>query len=153
MSKKIEPTVLTLSEESSLKELLNKSTLKARILTRARILLALHQGKSPKNIASDLFVSVPTVYLTRRLYAQVGLNGAIYDAPRSGAPIQISGKARAAITALACTNAPEGHTTWTLQMLADKAIELKFVETISYGSVHNILKKTKLSPINMLIGA
>jgi transposase len=143
MSKKIEPLVLTLSEETFLKERLNKSMSNSRVLTRARILLALHQGKSPKDVAHDLFVSLPTVYLIRRLYAQVGLNGAIYDAPRSGAPIQISGKARAAITALACTDAPEGHTTWTLQMLADKAIELKFVDTISYGSVHNILKKTK----------
>jgi transposase len=152
MSRQFEPTVLFDSDESSLKDLLSKGLQKARVLTRARILLALHQGKSPKIVAADLYTSLATVYDTRNSYFQVGLNGTLYDAPRSGAPIQISGKARAAITALACTDAPEGHTTWTLQMLADKAIELKFVETISYGSVHNILKKTKSSPINTLIG-
>ena len=143
MSRQIEPTVLLDSDESSLKDLLSKGHQNTRVLTRARILLALHQGKSPKTVSGDLYVSLSTVYDTRNSYFQVGLNTTLYDAPRSGAPVQISGMARAAITALACTDAPEGHTTWTLQMLADKAIELKFVETISYGSVYNILKKTK----------
>ena len=142
MGRKYQPTHLPTEEESSLKELLKKGTHNARVQNRARILLALHQGKKPEVIAQDLFTSVPTVYTIRRQYLAGGLEAALYDAPRSGAPVQIDGKARAEITALACSDAPEGHTTWTLQLLADKAIALNFVETISYGTVFNILKKT-----------
>jgi putative transposase len=142
MGRKYQPTILQEDEESSLKELLKRGSCNARVQNRARILLALHQGKRPEVIATDLFTSIPTIYTIRRQYFEAGIDGALYDAPRSGAPVQIDGKARAAITALACTNAPEGHTTWTLQLLADKAIALNYVETISYGTVFNILKKT-----------
>ena len=146
------PTVLPIDHESSLKEMLNKGSAKPRVLTRTRILLALNQGKTPEVVAQDLFVSVCTVYNIRDNYHKEGLKRALYDAPRSGAPIQISGKAKAEITALACTDAPKGHIKWTLQMLADKSVELNFVETISYGSVHNILKKTNYNPTATKIG-
>jgi transposase len=142
MGRKLLPTVLSSDHESSLKALLNTGSCKARVLTRARILLALNEGKTPEIVARDVFVSVCTVYNTRDNYHSEGLERALHDAPRSGAPVQISGKAKAEITALACTDAPEGHTKWTLQMLADKSVALNYVETISYGSVHNILKKT-----------
>jgi putative transposase len=152
MRNKLLPTVLPIEVESSLKDLLNKGTAKARTLTRARILLALHQGKTPEIVSKDVFVSLCTVYNVRDKYHNEDLERALYDAPRSGAPIQISGKARAEITALACTEAPTGHLKWTLQMLADKSVELKFVDDISYGSVHNILKKTNCNPTAKKIG-
>ncbi len=50
--------------------------------------------------------------------------------------------ARAKITALACSQAPEGHARWTLRLLADKAVELGFVEAISHNTVKGVLKKT-----------
>jgi Homeodomain-like domain len=128
MGRNYQPTVLTPDGESFLIDLLNKGVSKARVLTRSRVLLALGQGKKVDDVA-------------------------IYDAPRSGAPVQISPKVRAEITALACTEAPEGHTVWTLQMLADRAVQLQFIDTISYGSVHNILKKTSYSPKNKPNGA
>jgi transposase len=153
MGRNYQPTVLTPDGESFLIDLLNKGVSKARVLTRARVLLALGQGKKVDDVARDLFVGVNTVYDIRRLYFADGLDRAIYDAPRSGAPVQISPKVRAEITALACTEAPEGHTVWTLQMLADRAVQLQFIDTISYGSVHNILKKTSYSPKNKPNGA
>jgi putative transposase len=152
MGKQSLPTILSIEEESSLKEMLNKGIAKAREQTRARILLALNQGKTPEMVSNDVFVSVCTVYNVRYNYHNEGLQRALTDAPRSGAPIQISGKARAEITALACTDAPTGHLKWTLQMLADKSVELKFVDEISYGSVHNILKKTNCNPTAKKIG-
>jgi len=47
----------------------------------------------------------------------------LQDKPRSGRPIEIDGQQRAKVTALACSDAPEGHGRWTLRLLADKAIE------------------------------
>jgi hypothetical protein len=83
-----------------------------------------------------------TVASWRDKFAAGGLAAALYDKPRSGRPIEIDGVARAKITALACTPAPAGHARWKLDMLADKAVELKYVEHISDTHVGTLLKKT-----------
>ena len=64
------------------------------------------------------------------------------DKQRIGRPIVISGTERAKITALACSDAPEGHSTWTLRLLADKVVELVICERIAHTQVGVILKKT-----------
>ncbi|MGI4760495.1 MAG: hypothetical protein ACRYF0_07310, partial [Janthinobacterium lividum] len=56
------------------------------------------------------------------------------------------GAQRAAVTALACTPAPVGHSRWTLRLLADKAVELALVDTISHETVSQVLKKMSCSP-------
>ncbi|MCA1556800.1 MAG: helix-turn-helix domain-containing protein, partial [Acidobacteria bacterium] len=66
----------------------------------------------------------------------------LHDKPRSGQPCRIDGVAYAKITALACSTAPAGHARWTLRLLADKAIELGFCESISHSTVQEVLKKT-----------
>ena len=66
-----------------------------------------------------------------------------HDNPRSGAPTKFEGKHRAQITALACTEAPEGYAKWSLSLLADKAVETGIVDTISKAHIARILKKTK----------
>lgn len=143
MGRKVEKIELPTEVESSLKDLLKRGQLGGRTYTRIHILLQSHQGKHPDAIVQDLDTSASTFYTVLKNYRASGWERAIYDAPREGAPIKIEGKARAEITALACSEAPMGHSVWTLQMLADKAVELKFVEEISYGTVFNILKKTK----------
>ena len=143
MKIKVSQIDLAKEGESSLKDLLKKGQLGARTYRRIHILLKSHEGKDPETIVSEIDTCLSTVYTVLSNYRASGWERAIYDAPRSGAPIKIEGKARAEITALACSAAPPGHCVWTLQMLADKAVELKFVEEISYGTVYNILKKTK----------
>ena len=66
----------------------------------------------------------------------------LQDEPRSGRPIEIDGEQRAKITALACSDAPEGYDRWSLRLLADKAVELSYCEKISYSQVRFVLKKT-----------
>jgi len=66
----------------------------------------------------------------------------LIDEPRTGRPIRIDGTMRAKITALACSETPDGRAKWSLQLLADKAVELELVETISPSKVRQILKKT-----------
>ncbi len=134
---------LTKKDQKELQKLSRNGTLKARKLNRCRILLLKAQGKSQVEIAKLLKMSPVTVNAICQRYENEGLDGALNERPRSGKPSIFSGKQRAKITALACTNAPEGHSQWSLRLLADKAVELKLVDSISHMDVGRILKKTK----------
>ena len=98
-------------------------------------------------------MSRQTVGQVRQRYEQAGVVAALAEAPRSGAPRRFDGPARAALTALACTQAPVGHSRWSLRLLADKAVELCLVETISHETVGQVLKKTSCSPTASSTGA
>jgi transposase len=109
---------------------------------RARILDLLARNSSAAEIATLLGCSPTTVYNVKHRYQAEGLESALTEKPRSGKPVQISGEARARITALACSDAPAGHARWTLRLLADKSVELGFCESVSHNHVRQILKKT-----------
>jgi putative transposase len=134
--------LLSADELGSLTALHARGSAPARTLTRARVLDLLHQGQHPRQIAETLRLSVATIYNIKRRYLAGGLDQALYDQPRPGKPSTIDGSARAHITALACSTAPEGHARWTLRLLADQAVELGIVEQISHTAVRHILKKT-----------
>lgn len=134
---------LTKKDQKELKALSQSGTLKARQLNRCRILLLKAQGKSQVEIAELLRMSQVTVNTICQRYENEGLDGALNERPRSGKPSIFSGKQRAKITALACSDAPEGRSQWSLRLLADKAVELKLVDSISHTDVGRILKKTK----------
>jgi putative transposase len=152
MSRKVTPVSLSTDVESSLKALLKRGKLGVRTYNRIHILLD-WQSKHPSQISEDRGVSLATVYNVRTQYLLTNdYKSAIYDAPRSGAPITISGKVRAEITVIACSEAPLGHLEWTLQMIADKAVEMQMIESISRSSVHTILKKTKFNPTDKPVG-
>src|SRR5215831_8849827 len=133
MARKAQPLHLSDDEHRSLITLFQHGSTKARIQTRARILDLLHRQQHPNAIADTLQVTTTTVYNLKRRYLQQGLEAALYDQPRAGRPIEIDGTARAKITALACTQAPTGHARWTLRLLADRAVELGFVDSISHN--------------------
>ncbi|MEE9430804.1 MAG: helix-turn-helix domain-containing protein [Melioribacteraceae bacterium] len=123
-----------------LKGLLSKGTLKVRKQNRARGLIELHKGKTYSEVSSLLNISYPTVLSWASKYKSDGLIF-LDDKPRSGRPIGLSGEDRAKITAIACSEPPEGYARWSLRLLADKLVELEIVETISFKQVGNILKK------------
>jgi transposase len=102
-----------------------------------------HQGYEQSEISHSLSVVRNTVRKICSRYIDEGLESAINEKPRSGAPSVFEGKQRAKITALACTEAPDGHSQWSLRLLADRAVELCLVEDISHTQVAKILKKTK----------
>jgi transposase len=145
MPRKAQPVSLTDDELRSLTTLTKRGATSARVQARARILLLLHRGRTSDEAASALAVGVATVFNVKRRYLSEGLSAALHDKPRSGKPPRIGGEARAKITALACSQAPEGHARWTLRLLADKAVELGFVEGISHNTVKEVLKKTASS--------
>jgi putative transposase len=142
MARKPQLIKLSADELRSLKTSLTKGTTSARIQTRARILDLLHRQRAPVDISAVLGVSVATVFNIKRRYLAEGLDAALHDKPRSGQPCRIDGTARAKITALACSTAPHGHARWTLRLLADKAIELGFCDSISHSTIQEVLKKT-----------
>ncbi|MFZ1752895.1 MAG: helix-turn-helix domain-containing protein [Caldilineaceae bacterium] len=132
---------LSEADREALKTLVSKGKPSIRVYKRALGLLDLDRGKTLGEVAQTVGVTRTTVGNWRDKYIEVGL-GFLQDAPRSGRPIEISGEQRAQITALACSQAPEGHARWDLRLLADKIVELEYCEHISHTQVSNILKKT-----------
>jgi putative transposase len=132
---------LTASERDHLETLLAKGSLPARTFKRATALLELDRGKTLTDVAATLDLTLVTVAAWRDRYRSKGL-ACLHDAPRSGRPITIDGTQRAKVTALACTEAPQGHGRWTLRLLADKVVEAGFCDAISHTTVGSILKKT-----------
>jgi transposase len=134
-----------LSEEdrTELNKYLRHGKSPARSLTRARILLLADEGHSDEVIVEALKVSRPTVNRIRKRYCEGGLDFALYEKPRSGAPPKLDGRVEAELTLLACSEPPEGRSKWTLRLLADKLVELEAVDSISHMSVHRILKKMR----------
>jgi hypothetical protein len=138
---------LKVKEVKILKALVSKGTEKARKITRCRILLLCH-AKHPKGeIALSLSIDPHTVTSVCRRYLEEGLEAAINEKPRPGAPTIFDGKLKAKITALACSTPPEGRSQWSLRLLSDKAVELDLIDSISHTDIGRILKKTKLNLI------
>lgn len=142
---KKEHVKLTDEDRETLNALLTKGSLKARVFKRATGLLELDRGKTLEAVAATLAVNYNTVAQWRDRYQERGLSDALYERPRSGRPIEIDGDARAKLTALACSPAPEGHACWGLKLLAEKAVTLEYCEHLSRTHVGNILKKTNSS--------
>ena len=137
---------LTAEQRSQLEELTRSGRGLARTQTKARILLLTDRNQAQPHtdaeIAAALQVSKPTIVRTRRRCVLEGLDAALYDKPRPGATPKITGEVEAQLTVLACSTPPEGKARWTLQLLADKLVELKLVDSISDVAVMHRLKKT-----------
>jgi len=134
---------LTLIDEdrSALTTLLAGGTLKVRKFKRATALLELDRGKSLTEVAATLDLNYNTIASLRDKYLATGLE-CLNDAPRSGRPCEIDGTQCAKITALACSDAPDGHTRWSLRLLAEKIVESGICDHISHTFVGEVLKKT-----------
>lgn len=142
---------LTDVQRTELKELQSKGTLKARTLKRILALLELDKGKTQSAVAKLINQSVTSIGNLIKRFEARGLK-CIYDEQRPGRPIDITAEQRDKITVLACEDAPEGHSQWSLRLLADKVIELGYCEHISHTQVKNILsKKTQTAPDKNLV--
>jgi len=132
-------------ERELLRRLISRGRERARKITRCRILLLADEGKSDNQIMEALKVARNTIRTVYSRYVQEGLASAIEEKPRSGAPTKFNGRLNAKITALACSEPPEGRGRWTLRLLADRVVELEMADSISHQTVKRILKKTNLS--------
>jgi len=142
--------LLPIKERKQLQALVHKGVQKARVINRARILLMADERvkdghKSDGDICKALGISPRMVAATREKYWRFGLRQALGEKPRTGHPPKLSGKGEALLTTIACSNAPEGRTRWTLRLMADKLVELKEVDSIARETVRRVLKKTTSS--------
>lgn len=135
---------LSADEREQLLQLIRRGKPSARKVTRARILLKAADGLTDDQIAALLDVGVATVERTRERFVEQGLD-ALNERPRAGARPKLTGKQQAHIIALTRSKAPQGHSHWTLRLLAGKVVELGFTESLSRESVRRMLKKTSLS--------
>lgn len=142
---------LTAREQTQLKELISKGKAAARKLAHARILLACDEtdecrGPSDTEVAEVVHVSRSTVERVRKAFVEEGLEPALNaKRPRQTRPPAFDGESEARLIALACSSPPQGRTRWTLQLLADRLVELEVFESISTEAVRQTLKKTPLS--------
>ncbi len=140
-------------EQVYLKSIVQKGIHPAREITRARVLLMLDRtGKTDhvryKRTAEYAGISVQAVYNMRDEYLsnqdiEAYLTRKKRETPP--VPVKVDGKVEAEIVALACSEAPEGHSRWTLRLLAEKAVSLNIVDSISHVRVQQILKKRNIS--------
>lgn len=145
---------LTSSERTKLQNLISKGSSTARMIMHANVLLAadennIHGRKSEAEIAELFHISRQTVHNVRQQYSEKGLAAAVGRKKRDTAPVQakITGDVEARIIALSCNQPPEGRSKWTLRLLADKAVELEIIDSISYVSIGQVLKKTSSNRI------
>jgi transposase len=134
------PVRLTPEQRESLEQLRTQG-LPRKQQYRSDILLRAHEGDTDQEIADDLGVHHDTVRRVRRRFAEHGLDAALADRPRPGAPPKLDGKQEAMVIALACTDAPGGRDRWSVRLLARRAVELEVVETVSRETVRRVLKK------------
>ena len=145
MARKASFIKLTEEDRSTLTDFVKTGMHSSRSIQRSQILLLNDKGQDIKSICSLLTLSLPTVGLVLSRYRNEGLTKALSDRPRSGSPSKITEEFEAHVTALACTDAPEGRSKWTIELLQEKVIQLKYIDTISDESIRNILKKVNLN--------
>lgn len=134
-------------ERDRLVGLVTKGVGSARSILRANILLASDKNReecmSVTEIASSYHTSRTTVENVRRSYVTRGLEATLVRKQRTTPPRQrkLTGDVEAHIIALACSEPPEGYARWTVRLLAEKSVELGYIDSISAMSVNRILKK------------
>lgn len=145
MPKKIYIVDLTKEERTQLLDFIKSGKHSARKLNRARILLLADEGKADGEIAEALHTGTATVQRTRQRFVEGNLGGALNERPRPGGQKKLDEKGEVILETLAHSQPPEGRKRWTLQLLADRLVQLKVVDSISYETVRQEVKKNGLS--------
>ena len=135
---------LTEEERKELKRLVGSGRHTARRIRWAHALVKADAGWSDAKIAEALDMSIPTAQRLRQRFVEEGLDVALGARSRKPRPYtrKLDGEQEARLVALTCSQPPEGHARWTLRLLADKMVELTYVESVSYETVRRVLKKT-----------
>lgn len=129
-------------ERKDLLALTKGGKLSARKLNRIHILLQANDGAHDKAIASALHIGMSTVARIRQRFVEGGVEHALTEDHRPGGKRKLDDKQEAFLIATACSDAPQGRKEWTMQLLADRLVQVKMVESISDETVRRTLKKT-----------
>jgi len=142
---------LTKSERAELMAVIDKGQHAAQTFRNAYILLNCDEGKYADKVTNEqisqvLKVGMRTIDRVKKKFIEGGMQAALSRTPSSRIYEKIvDGDIEAHLVALSCGTPPEGYGKWSLRLLADKMIELNYVESISYETIRRVLKKTSLS--------
>jgi len=147
------PILLTAEERKELEKFCKSGVHSVKLVSRARIILELDTSNGRKatkqeELAKRVDVSRQTVNEAKKDFlAAKNVKEFLQRKKRETPPVppKITGDVEAKIIALACGKVPQGCARWTLQLLADKSVELKYIDSITDMSVHRLLKKHNLS--------
>jgi len=123
-----------------LEELLQKGSLKSRTYKRIIALLELHKGATYASVSKTVLLTRQVLSTLAKKYANEGLV-CLYDLQRPGRPIETSQELEDSIITLACEAPPTGYSQWSIRLLADRVVQLKYCDKISPSQVFKILKK------------
>jgi len=149
MPRKIYHVEFTAKERTQLERYVKQGTKSARAITRARILLLSDDAYCDEDIMDTLGISRQTIYHLRKKYHEhtgKHILDLLPEKPRSGPPVKVDSRIAAHVAMIACSEAPAGAARWTLQLIADRLVELKMVDAICVESVRKALKKRHSNP-------
>jgi hypothetical protein len=142
--------VLTTEQRGQLEEVISKGSAKARKIQHAQVLLKIESGKDGPNWSDEQVreaygVSPTTIWRIRQRFLGQGIEDALNRRPQPERPEKrkVTGEKEARIIALACTQAPTGHSHWSIRLLTQRAIELEIVDEVGRETVRLALKKMR----------
>lgn len=142
---------LTKSEVEELMSIINKGSHTSQTFRTAYILLNCDEGKHSEKVTNEqiskvLKVGMRTVDRVKKKFIEEGLEASLERRPTTRIyETKTDGDVEAKLVKLCCSDPPKGFAKWSLRLLADKMVELHYVESISYVTVRSMLKKTNLS--------
>lgn len=139
---------LTQEERNTLHEISHNGKRSARVILNALILLGVDQGEyqdhrnqSERDLSAALHVSPCSINNLKKRFVKEGFEAALERKPAVPRTPHYDGDFQAHLTALACSKAPDGRACWSLRLLADKIVELRYADKISHETVRRLLKK------------
>ena len=142
---------LTKEEVAELMDIINKGSHTSQTFRTAYILLNCDEGEYSEKVTNEqiskiLKVGMRTIDRVKKRIIEEGLEACLERQPTTRVyQKKVDGDLEAKLITLCCSEPPKGYSKWSLRLLADKMVELKYTQSISYVTVRNVLKKTNLS--------
>ncbi len=149
---------LTKTEVEELHNIINKGSHTSQMFRTAYILLNCDEGGYSEKITNEqiskvLKIGMRTIDRVKKKFMEEGFEATLERRPTTRKyEIKVDGDMEAKLVSLCCSEPPKGYAKWSLRLLADKMVELKYAESISYVTVGNVLKKMNLSPGKSKVG-
>ena len=142
---------LTKTEVEELQAIINKGSHTSQKFRAAYILLNCDVGKYSDKVTNEqiskmLKIGMRTIERVKKKFIEEGFEATLERRPTQRIyGVKIDGDCEAKLVTLCCSKPPKGFAKWSLRLLADKMVELKYVESISHVAVRSVLKKTNLN--------
>jgi transposase len=149
---------LSKSEREELMGIISKGSHTSQTFRSAYILLNCDEGKYAEKVTNEqiskvLKVGMRTIDRVKKRFVEEGMEATLERKPTSRSyEVKADGDVEARLVTLCCSEPPKGYAKWSLRLLADKMVELKYAESISYETVRRVLKKTSLNRGKLKVG-